>query len=342
MLKPNRSHVGLLALCAAIVMPIHSASADYHQASEAWETVQSSDGSAPTARHEAAFVAVNERLYLLGGRGKKPVDIFDVHSKTWWEGASSPIEIHHFQAVPIENEIWAVGAFTGGYPGELPMPYVLIYDTVTDTWKQGPDIPEDRRRGSTGAAVVDGKIYIAGGAQDGHRGGHVPWLDKLDPQTGIWTQLADAPRSRDHAALTAVDGKLVFAGGRRSHAPDNTFGDVVAEVDVFDIQQGTWTTLEDPLPVPRAGNASVAIGDDVLVIGGESIGQRAAHSDVDRLTLSTGEWHPVAPLLRGRHGTGIASIGNELWIAAGSGNRGGGPELNTLERLSYKDASGKS
>ncbi|MEM9222701.1 MAG: kelch repeat-containing protein [Pseudomonadota bacterium] len=302
-----------------------------------WTSVTTTDGSKPTARHENAFIGIGDDLVLLGGRGIAPVELFDTKTQTWRQGAKPPFEIHHFQAVPVGNEIWAVGAFTGGYPGETPVDNVMIYDVDADEWRTGPSIPADRRRGSTGAAVVDGMIYIAGGAQDGHRGGHVAWFDRLDPATGEWTRLPDAPRARDHAALAALDGQLVFAGGRLSQAPDNTFGATVEEVDVYDIAAGTWTTLDAPLPTPRAGNMAVTFDDEILVIGGESLAQDTAHAQMDRLDLGSGTWTEGGPLRRGRHGTGAAVLDDSVWVAAGSGNRGGEPELDSLER--YSDPS---
>lgn len=303
------------------------------KAENTWVAVSSSDGSAAEARHESAFTAVGDQLLLAGGRGIKAVDIFDPLLGRWQQGAKPPIEVHHFQAIDYEGELWVVGAFTGGYPDETPLPHVLIYDPDEDRWRQGPEIPEDRRRGSAGAVLVDGAIYVAGGAQEGHRGGHVAWLDRLDPESGAWTRLADAPRARDHAALVTLDGKLVFAGGRRSMAPHNTFGAVVPEVDVYDIARDRWTTLAEPLPTPRAGNAAVAFDGSVLVIGGESGASAAAHAEVERLDPETGTWHSEPSLLQARHGTGATVFDDSVWIAAGSGARGGAPELSSMERL---------
>ena len=53
----------------------------------------------PSARHENSFVESKGKFYLLGGRGIKPVDIYDPETNTWTKGAAPPIEIHHFQAV---------------------------------------------------------------------------------------------------------------------------------------------------------------------------------------------------------------------------------------------------
>ncbi|MEM9257746.1 MAG: kelch repeat-containing protein [Pseudomonadota bacterium] len=298
-----------------------------------WHTVDSSDGSRPDARHESAFTAVGNFLVLAGGRGIKPVNLFDPQYGRWLTGARTAMELHHFQGVEVDGVLWAVGAFTGGYPDETPLPHAWSYDPEGDRWRQGPAIPADRRRGSAGAVAVDGQIYIAGGATEGHRGGHVSWLDRFDPATGAWLRLKDAPRPRDHAALVALDGKLYFVGGRLSMAPDNTFRAVVPEVDVYDIASDTWTTLAQPLPNPRAGIAAAAYNGWVYVMGGESGATEAAFETVDRLDVATGTWQSAPPLRRGRHGTGAAVLDGQLWVASGSGARGGGPELDDLETL---------
>jgi len=38
----------------------------------------------------------------------------------------------------------------------------------------------------------------------------------------------------------------------------------------------------------------------------------------------------------GRHGTGAALVKDKVYIVAGSKNRGGGPEINTIEVLQTK------
>ncbi len=117
-----------------------------------WAAANSADGSTPIARHEAAFIGVGDKFYLLGGRGIKPVSIYDPTSKSWSVGATSPVEIHHFQPIVYQNEIYLLGAMTGPYPGETPLPVIYIYSPAKDQWRTGATIPADRRRG--GAGVV--------------------------------------------------------------------------------------------------------------------------------------------------------------------------------------------
>ncbi len=288
----------------------------------------------PHARHEAAFIAVNDKCYLLGGRRIQPVDIYDPASKTWTVGSPPPMEIHHFQPVVWEGRIWLPGAMTGGYPKEKALDHIPIYDPKSDTWSKGPTVPAERRRGGAGAVIHNNTLYTVCGIVNGHWDGNVAWLDALDLRTGTWSKLSDAPRVRDHFQAAVVGDNIYAVGGRKtSGATKEVFNLTIPEVDVYSIITGTWTTLpmDSHLPTPRAGSMSFALGDAVLVIGGESTTQKEAHNQVQALNIHNGQWATWPPLQQGRHGSGIARLNDVLFIAAGSGGRGGGPELNTTE-----------
>ena len=292
--------------------------------------------SHPTHRHENAMTAVKGKLYLVGGRGTRPVDEYDPRKDEWTAKATPPLEMHHFQAVAYRDELYVLGAFTGGYPHEVPIPVVYIYNPDRDEWRKGPEIPENRRRGAAGAVVHNNKIYLMGGIQDGHWDGHVAWLDEFSPESGTWRSLPDAPRARDHISVAVLDNKLYVAGGRRSTARiGQVLNTTIAEVDVFDFKTNQWTTLpaDQNLPTLRAGHSAVAFGGQVLILGGESATQVPAHSEVEAYSPKTKRWERLPSLLQGRHGTGVGLVRGKLYIAAGSANRGGGPELNTLEVL---------
>ncbi|MFS4445956.1 Kelch repeat-containing protein [Maribacter sp. 2307UL18-2] len=298
-----------------------------------WQAVVAADDSQPIQRHEAAFVRVGQKFYLLGGRDIRAVSIFDTQDESWTTGPEPPLELHHFQPVVIEGKIYIIGALTGGWPNETPVTHVYIYDTATDSWSQGDEIPEARRRGSTGNVLYNGKVYIACGIKNGHIGDHKKWMDLYDPATGTWEVLADAPRARDHFQAVLVNGKIVAPAGRNTGIfPDQPFGGTIAEVDSYDISSNTWETLPNNLPTVRAGNAATLFQDKVLVIGGESTAQQKAHAEVEALNLTTNEWESLDPLLEGRHGTGLVEYEGALYIASGCGNRGGSPELFTMEK----------
>jgi len=144
--------------------------------------------------------------------------------------------------------------------------------------------------------IHESKLLVVCGIVNGHWDGHVAWLDVCDLKTRVWSRLPDAPRARDRFQATVIAGKLYAVGGRRSSAPTKeVFTRLEPATDVFDLKTAAWSTLPtatDNLPTPRAGTMNLA---------------------------------------RGRHGSGIAGVGDALYIAAGSGKRGGSLELDTTE-----------
>ncbi len=59
----------------------------------------------PTARHESAAAVIDGKLYLIGGRGDRPLDILDIASGQWRTGAAAPVEMNHTQAVVLDKRI---------------------------------------------------------------------------------------------------------------------------------------------------------------------------------------------------------------------------------------------
>ncbi len=288
----------------------------------------------PHPRHEAAFVECDGKFYLLGGRRIQPVDIYDPVTNSWSVGKPPPVEIHHFQPVVWRNRIILAGAMTGKYPHETALPRLVIYDPATDEWTYGAEIPEGRRRGGAGSVIADGKLYLVAGIINGHWDGHVAWLDAFDLETGEWAQLPDAPHMRDHFQASEIHGKLYAAGGRRSSAKTKeTFSLLEPALDIYDIAAGTWSTAAEPLPEPRAGTFSIAVDGKYLVAGGESDRQQTAHDQTHAYDPLASAWTELPKFARGRHGAGIIYYQGSLYTCGGSGNRGGSPELDSLEQL---------
>jgi N-acetylneuraminic acid mutarotase len=302
-----------------------------------WQTLDPANDC--TKRHENALTAIKDKLILVGGRGIKPVESFDPKTARWTKLVESPIEMHHFQAITYQHELWVLGAFTGGYPHEVPIPDIYIFNPRKNEWRVGPEIPEQRRRGAAGVFVYKNKVYLVCGIQDGHWDGHVGWLDEFDPKTNQWKQLPDAPHQRDHVMAVVIDDKVYVAGGRRSTAKTGQVLNLTeSAADVFDFKTNSWTTLPESANIPtrRAGAASVVSGRKMLVIGGESDAQIPAHNEVEAFNTKTMQWEKLPALGQGRHGTGAVNIKGKIYIVAGSGNRGGGPELNSIEVLKKK------
>jgi hypothetical protein len=79
-------------------------------------------------RHEACFVTVKGLAYLIGGRGMKNIDVYNPNTGRWVQKTGPPIELHHMQCVPvpIDDQIYIVSSWTGGFPKERNNSYIYV------------------------------------------------------------------------------------------------------------------------------------------------------------------------------------------------------------------------
>ena len=318
--------------------------ADYAEISEVgtWELLNSESAGAPNDRHENGYVNAGGLFYLIGGRGTRDVDIYNPRTDTWVStGVTPPVEMHHTQPVVLDGLIYVVNGYTGQCcSSEFGLDHVYIFNPVTTGWYQGMEIPETRRRGSTGVVVYNNKIYTVGGLDGGHgtSATSYAYFDVYDPYANTWSTLPDAPRARDHFNAVVVNDKLYLAGGRQTDV-QNFFDNTLGPVDVFDFNTNTWSTLPagSNIPTQRAGTMATRIGNEVVVIGGEGNGN--AYSVTEALNVNNLTWRSLNVLNQQRHGTGVAVCNDTLYVAAGSGAQGDSPEINTQERYSLYGAT---
>lgn len=323
------------SMAVAIVLGMAGGAASAHDAAapvSGWQALQTTGSS--QERHESSGIVIGDHLYVIGGRGDRALQALDLKTREWSTLATPPLEVHHAQAVAHAGKLLIITGFTGGFPDETPLANVLIYDPKADRWAKGATIPEARRRGAAGVAIQGELAYVIGGNAKGHNNGYVRWTDAFNIATGEWKVLADAPNARDHFHAVAMDGRVYAAAGRESsHNTGGAFSRTVKPVDAYDIASNTWRTLPSPIPTPRAGTSAVATAGKVLVLGGESASQTEAHDEVEALDPASGSWTALPSLRQGRHGFQAGLHGTSLVVAAGSANRGGGPELNSVEVL---------
>ena len=286
------------------------------------------DTGAPIARHENGYVEIDGKFYLVGGRGDHSIQVYNPADSSWEFKAEPPnsISLHHFQAAAIGDTLYIVASYRGDFPDETAVENIYKYDVPSDTWVTGSVIPFSRRRAAAGVAAYNGKLYVVCGSTGGHgaSSSRNALFDEYDPLTDTWTTLPDAPRARDHVQVAVVNDKLYVAGGRNGQLPDT-----VLEVDVYDFTTGQWSTLptSSNFPVPRSGASTLAVGKYVVVLGGESITQVDAHTEVHALDTETNDWIELSGLNVGRHGTQAVFFDEKIYVVAGAGERGGSPEL---------------
>jgi hypothetical protein len=291
-----------------------------------WQVINTTFGE---SRHEGASAQAGEAFYVMGGRESDAVrvyDPFDGSDGSWSSGATSPIQLHHFQAVELDGLIYAIGAMTGPYPEEPPVENVYIYDPLADRWIIGPAMPVDRLRGSSGTVVHDGLIYWISGNTLGHVGPVTDLVDVYDPATGSFTALATIPNPRDHFFATLYQDSIYVIGGRRSVPEQGAFEPTIPEIDVYDIAAGTWQTLppDTHLNPPRAAAATDRVGNEIIIAGGESGAEDPmAHVEAQAFNPATRQWRDLADMLTPRHAAQAIVSNDGFYVAAGSPFRGG-------------------
>lgn len=267
----------------------------------------------------------------------RPVEEFNPLTRQWRLVAAMPTQMHHMQCVTYKTDIYIVSSWYGRSPSESNNERMWIFNTESYEWRSKPGLPESRRRGGAAQVLFNNRIYVL----CGNRGGHGPpsvslgWVDYYDLIEEKWvTNLASIPpgHERDHVGGAVVGDKICIAGGRNG-GMEKPFGATVSSTFCYDPRHDVWINMMVDIPAPRAGAATGRSCDGrLIVVGGEGRYSRA----FDQVDVFDGtSWETLAPLVRRRHGSGIA-IANcryceHIIIAAGSGARGGRPELSSTE-----------
>jgi N-acetylneuraminic acid mutarotase len=165
------------------------------------------------------------------------------------------------------------------------------YDPETNSWREKTPMPTPRNHAAIGA--VNGKIYVIGGrvgaafialATD------VSVVEEYDPATDKWS----APRSRMPTARSAlgygvINGKVYVAGGEYQ---DPHMMATFKEVEAYDPASNSWSILPS-MPVSRHGLAAGAIGNRLILVGGDvqssGTGLEVSTSEVDSLVIPGGD-----------------------------------------------------
>jgi len=277
-----------------------------------------------TGVSEQAVAAVDRKIYALGGYppGRIPwdlVQVFDVDSQRWEYGPSLPIPMHHIVAASVNGKLYSIGGeFQGGGSGlpEIYMNVVYELNPAVGEWVSKSPMPTPRSAG--GAAVIDGKIYVAGG-----RPPHGHDFAVYDPATDTWTELPDVPTDRNHLSMGAIGGKVYVAGGRFGAGFDSERTPIV---EIYDPTTNSWTSGA-PMPIARGGTAGGVINGCLFVAGGEGnyADPRGVFDQNEAYNPRTDSWTTLSPMPTPTHGlVGAAVVDGMMHLPGGSVTIGGG------------------
>jgi N-acetylneuraminic acid mutarotase len=332
------SRAARFAACAAALF----GSLSHAQPAPRWEQA----APAGVARQELYPEVLDGKIYVAGGL-LSPNTGYSAHFESW-DGAKArwtrlatlPEARHHIALAAAGGRIWGIGGFSGGFPNWRAQSSVHWYEPASDRWHQGPDLPQPRAEGV--AAAVLGKVYLIGGRVPSvsgatHFNDHQDTVlaEVLDPATGSWDRLPDAPTARNSAASAVIDGRIYVVGGRTAlKQSDGTLRQVnVSTLEVFDPDSKTWMARA-PMPEARGGLAAAAHRGKLYVFGGEQwVPDQKVFAESWVYDPTDNRWTALPPMPTARHGLGAAALDDQIHVFGGGLRVGGNAATDVHEIL---------
>jgi N-acetylneuraminic acid mutarotase len=176
----------------------------------------------PTPRGGHAAVVLNGRIHVLGGGNSRSTiadhEEYDPATNAWTSRAPLPRSQGSPAAVVSGGRVWSIG----GRSGPSDFGFVDVYDPASDRWTAGPAIEP---RGTAGAFVQCGAIYLVGGESQAHATSLAEML-RLDTGASAWQPAPPLPTARNFARAVSFLGRTYVVGGSptpgRSHASEGS------------------------------------------------------------------------------------------------------------------------
>ena len=232
----------------------------------------------PTARGLAACVAVDDKIYVIGGMkvdstnwaGFNKVEVYDTKNDTWTQAANMPSKRWGLSATAANGKIYVFGGRSTGDPyGSIE-----VYDIQTNTWTtSSKNMPTPRYCLTT--CLLDSNIYTIGGWFNSSGG---PMYDKVEvynPRNNEWYNDTPIPVAICAPSIV-IDDKIYLYGGTNTTHP-NLGTSAIYEFSQTNIPagnvSGTWTLANSPyqingdITIPNDSTLTIEPGVDVVFMG---------------------------------------------------------------------------
>ena len=257
------------------------------------------------ARSEHPGVALDGEVVVIGGFIEEgvgrigvtdTVEAYSPDTDTWRDLPNLPEPIHHGMAAVFAERLFALGGYSSG--GD---PVDSMWELVGDAWIDRPPLPG--AVGAGAAVVVDDWVYVVGGSPDGG-------FYRYHPESNAWAELPGPAVQREHLTAASRDGEVWAIAGRWQ-------GEIFDTIEIYNSESQTWRSGPN-LNEARSGFGAVAIGERIVVAGGELFSPEAALTSVEMLDADGAAWVLIDPLPHGLHGNPLVGLGSDLLLPGGS------------------------
>lgn len=254
-----------------------------------------------------AAVRVGSSVFVVGGWCDKPrgnSDLtwrYDLSAKTWSQSTRMPNARVFIGAAILQGKVYVTGGID---PDSVQSNRIDVYDPAKDRWESGTALPEAKTRHCL--VAWKGYLYAIGGfnGKTDRRATNSARVDRFDPHAKKWQAMPELNVARHGSGVAILHGRIFVVGGFgatdgagkivESWAPGETkwriepglpeekgFLEVASYKDqLFAIGGGryshsvlrfdgkTWQACSGT-SWPSRRSASVQIGEQLLVFGGE-------------------------------------------------------------------------
>jgi uncharacterized protein (TIGR03437 family) len=280
---------------------------------------------------EMSVAEAGGKIYVIGGYpasrvSVRTVQVYDPATNEWKLTTPLPVALNHTVTAAVRGRLYVIGGQPDAGGAGPFVNTVYEYDPETAAWTTRAPMPT--ARGGGAGAVVNGRIYVAGGRPP--RGTD---FAVYDPAANTWTTLPEMPTQRNHLAATAVGEKIYVTGGRFAAGFESEKTDLV---EVFDTVTRRWSAGA-AMPRPRGGVNAVEAHGCIHVFGGEGNPEapNGVFPDHDVYHPGKNEWYRLNPMPIPVHGVTGAVFLHGLIYLPGGGNVIGGSS-GTLYHQVYR------
>jgi N-acetylneuraminic acid mutarotase len=161
-------------------------------------------------------------------------------------------------------------------------------------------------RSESGVAMLEDKIYVAGGESDAIKKTNV--IEVYDLKTKMWSTVASLPIAMNHVGMSSYDGKLYAVGGTHDNGYSN-------KLFIYDPKAGKWSEGKS-MPAARTALTVNFIDDKLYAVGGVDDVHNVANTNLV-YDPKNDSWVEKAPMPTARHHLTSSVVAGKLYVIGG-------------------------